>query len=68
MEPPTPTPAASTTQDPDIEVEMTQQAVVTKCPYTGKEMKNPVKNKHCQHSYDRDGINQFIKSRGSRAK
>lgn len=42
--------------------------VNTRCPYTGKEMVHPVTNKHCKHNYDREGILQFIKSRGIRAK
>ena len=40
----------------------------TKCPYTGKEMKDPVRNKHCNHNYDREGANQLIRARGARAK
>ena len=50
------------------DVAVTQQEVNTKCPYTGQEMTNPVKNKLCGHSYDRDGIMALIKNRKGRAK
>ena len=52
----------------DAEIVVTQQEVNTKCPYTGLEMQHPVRNKRCGHNYDRDGIKQFIKDRGARAK
>ncbi|XP_067952131.1 E3 SUMO-protein ligase NSE2-like [Watersipora subatra] len=39
-----------------------------KCPYTGKQMVNPVKNINCGHSYEKDGIIVYIKQRGKRAK
>ncbi len=67
-----PTPTASVSPqlevDDDVEVAMTQAEVNLKCPYTGMEMKNPVTNIHCKHNYDREGIMQFIKQRGRRAK
>ena len=47
----------------DEEVEMTQEIVNLKCPYTGLEMVNPVRNIHCNHNYERDGIQQYIKHR-----
>ncbi|XP_076437706.1 E3 SUMO-protein ligase NSE2-like [Babylonia areolata] len=49
------------------EVEMTQQQVNTRCPYTGKEMVDPVRNIICRHTYDRAGIQQHIKQRGKKA-
>ncbi|KAK2158217.1 hypothetical protein LSH36_174g01009 [Paralvinella palmiformis] len=39
------------------------QEVATKCPYTGKEMRDPVKNIHCKHNYDREGITAAMKLR-----
>jgi SUMO ligase MMS21 Smc5/6 complex component len=52
----------------DAEVEMTQENVNTKCPYTGMEMVNPVRNKNCGHNYDMEGIQQYIKQRKKKAK
>lgn len=59
-------PAASEQIDDDIA--MTQPEINTRCPYTGKEMINPVKNKHCGHHYDQEGISHYIKTKGKRAK
>lgn len=39
-----------------------------KCPYTGQEMVEPVKNTACGHTYDKEGILVYIKQRGKRAK
>ncbi|KAL5013466.1 hypothetical protein ScPMuIL_007736 [Solemya velum] len=58
-------------QEPQLEDEdiaLTQQEVNTRCPYTGKEMKIPVRNKICNHNYDKDGIQQYMKNRGRKAK
>lgn len=52
----------------DEDLVMTQAEASTKCPYTGLEMVNPVMNKFCNHSYDFDGIKEFIKQRGKKAK
>jgi len=52
----------------DGEVEISQEVMNTKCPYTGMEMVNPVRNKHCGHSYDREGILQYIKQRKHKAR
>ena len=52
----------------DDDVQVTQNAVVTRCPYTGQDMTHPVRNKHCGHNYDRDGIGQYVKCRGKRAR
>ncbi|XP_060084975.1 E3 SUMO-protein ligase NSE2-like [Ylistrum balloti] len=52
----------------DDDVAMTQPEINTRCPYTGMEMKNPVKNKACGHKYDKEGILQYIKNKGKRAK
>ena len=49
------------------DVEMTQQQINTKCPYTGKEMVDPVRNTICKHSYDKAGIMHYIKQRGKKA-
>ncbi|XP_069107129.1 E3 SUMO-protein ligase NSE2-like [Argopecten irradians] len=52
----------------DDDLAMTQTEVNIRCPYTGMDMKNPVKNKICGHKYDKEGIMQHIKSKGKRAK
>ncbi|XP_013384994.1 E3 SUMO-protein ligase NSE2-like [Lingula anatina] len=52
----------------DDDLAMTQQVVVTKCPYTGQEMINPMRNKLCDHRYDRAAVEEMLKKRGSRAK
>lgn len=39
-----------------------------KCPVTQLVMKHPVKNKHCGHCYDREGIEQLIKDRAEKAR
>ena len=54
--------------DSDIEVEVTQQSINLKCPVTGKEMTDPVKNKHCTHNYERTGIIQLMQQRKGKAK
>ncbi|CAH1774833.1 unnamed protein product [Owenia fusiformis] len=54
------------TEDDDIE--MTQQDINTKCPYTLKEMVQPVSNIHCKHTYDKKGIEEYIKHKKNRAK
>lgn len=59
-------PATSTQIDEDIA--MTQPEVNTRCPYTGKDMINPVKNSYCGHHYDKEGISHYIKIKGRKAK
>ncbi|XP_061183216.1 E3 SUMO-protein ligase NSE2-like [Saccostrea echinata] len=52
----------------DEEMVLTQTDINTRCPYTGKDMVNPVKNRHCEHNYDREGILHYIKTKKNRAK
>ena len=52
----------------DEDVEMTQTAINTKCPYTGKEMVVPMKNKICGHNYEKEGILQYIHQRKKKAR
>ncbi|XP_055997156.1 E3 SUMO-protein ligase NSE2-like [Ostrea edulis] len=52
----------------DEEMVLTQSDINTRCPYTGKDMVNPVTNKHCEHNYDREGILHYIKTKKNRAK
>lgn len=49
--------------NPDACIEVTQETVNFRCPYTGKEMVNPVRNIHCNHNYEKDGILHYIKHR-----
>ena len=51
--------------DEDLMVE--EETQTFKCPYTGKEMVDPVKNTTCGHSYAKEGIMIYIKQRGKRA-
>lgn len=46
--------------DDDDDLIMTSEEVGYKCPYTQKVMKEPVKNKHCGHNYEREAIQMFI--------
>ena len=39
-----------------------------KCPITQQVMQRPVKNKHCGHCYDRQGVEEIIKFRGEKAR
>lgn len=57
----------SGSQDEGEEVELTQEQVNTRCPYTGTEMVDPVRNIICKHTYDKAGIQQHIKQRGKKA-
>ena len=59
-------PVASEQIDDDIA--MTQPEINTRCPYTGKDMINPVKNIHCGHHYDQEGISHYIRTKGKKAK
>lgn len=52
----------------DEDIAMTQTDVNTRCPYTGKDMIIPVKNKNCGHHYDKEGITHYIKIKGRKAK
>lgn len=61
-------PSTSQPLNTDEDLVMTQQELNTRCPYTGQEMKNPVRNKICSHTYDKDGILNYMKQRGKRAK
>ncbi|KAK3601741.1 hypothetical protein CHS0354_016103 [Potamilus streckersoni] len=52
----------------DEDIELTQQTISTRCPYTGSEMVVPMKNKLCGHNYEREGIVNYIKQRRKKAK
>ena len=56
-----PTQATEQTLGDDEDMVMTQAETITKCPITLQDMKDPVKNKHCGHSYDKDAISQMLK-------
>ncbi|KAK7091441.1 E3 SUMO-protein ligase NSE2-like isoform X2 [Littorina saxatilis] len=49
------------------DVEMTQEQVNTRCPYTGQEMVDPVRNVICKHAYDKTGITHYVTKRGKKA-
>uniref|UniRef100_A0A0B6ZR91 E3 SUMO-protein ligase NSE2 n=1 Tax=Arion vulgaris TaxID=1028688 RepID=A0A0B6ZR91_9EUPU len=52
----------------DEDVAMTSVEINIKCPFTGQVMVNPVRNKICNHVYDKDGITAYINSRRAKAK
>jgi len=52
----------------DDDVALTQAEVNIRCPYTGMDMTDPVRNKHCGHVYDREGILGHIKAKKDKAK
>ena len=47
-------------EDDDDDVIMTSEEVGIKCPYTQQVMKEPVKNRLCQHNYEKAAIQEFI--------
>uniref|UniRef100_A0A8K9UNZ7 E3 SUMO-protein ligase NSE2 n=1 Tax=Oncorhynchus mykiss TaxID=8022 RepID=A0A8K9UNZ7_ONCMY len=52
----------------DEDVAVTQSEVNFTCPLTQVEMVNPMKNKKCNHHYDRDAIMGMIKARQNQKK
>lgn len=52
----------------DEGVVMTGEKINIRCPITQQIMKYPMKNIHCNHCYDRQGIEDLIKHRGDKAK
>ncbi|XP_072029944.1 E3 SUMO-protein ligase NSE2-like [Amphiura filiformis] len=60
-----PSEATEQTLGEDEDFVMTQAEIVTKCPITQQEMKDPVKNKLCSHNYEREAITAMLKNRRS---
>lgn len=54
--------------DDDDDLIMTQEEVGIKCPYTQQIMKDPIRNKVCGHSYERQAIQEFILRKKTGAK
>ncbi|CAL1539307.1 unnamed protein product [Lymnaea stagnalis] len=52
----------------DDDMAMTDEEINIKCPYTGQTMVTPVKNKICNHVYDKEGILGYIQNRKGKAK
>ncbi|XP_044148705.1 E3 SUMO-protein ligase NSE2 isoform X1 [Bufo gargarizans] len=50
-------------EDDDEEIAVTQSTANFTCPITQMEMVNPVKNKACGHTYEREAIEKMIQSR-----
>ena len=46
---------------------MTEIRVSNRCPITQQVMRNPVRNRCCQHCYDREGVEELIRQRGNKA-
>ncbi|XP_063777370.1 E3 SUMO-protein ligase NSE2 isoform X2 [Pseudophryne corroboree] len=55
-------------EDEDEEVAVTQSSANFTCPITQMEMVNPVKNKVCGHTYEREAIERMIQSRHQKKK
>ena len=49
--------------DDDDDVIMTSEELTIKCPYTQQVMKEPVRNKNCNHNYEKMAIIDFIARR-----
>ncbi|XP_029602787.1 E3 SUMO-protein ligase NSE2 isoform X2 [Salmo trutta] len=52
----------------DEDIAVTQSEVNFTCPLTQVEMVNPMKNRKCNHHYDRDAITGMIKARQNQKK
>ncbi|XP_071958663.1 E3 SUMO-protein ligase NSE2-like [Antedon mediterranea] len=56
-------PSQSETEFEDSqEFVMTQMEISLKCPITQSEMTEPMKNKHCGHSYEKAAISNYIRT------
>ena len=55
----------SLTLGEDEDLAMTQTEVNYKCPYTGREMVKPMKNKTCGHNYDEEAVREMFKAKST---
>ncbi|KAM9308459.1 E3 SUMO-protein ligase NSE2 [Gastrophryne carolinensis] len=55
-------------EDEDEEIAVTQSIANFTCPITQMEMENPVKNKKCGHTYEKDAIEKMIQNRQNKGK
>ncbi|KAM3929343.1 E3 SUMO-protein ligase NSE2 [Leptodactylus fuscus] len=60
--------ADQASEDDDEEIAVTQSIANFTCPITQVEMVNPVKNKVCGHTYERDAIEKMIQGRHQKNK
>nr|XP_015804660.2 E3 SUMO-protein ligase NSE2 [Nothobranchius furzeri] len=60
--------SAENVEELDEDIAVTQSQVNFTCPLTQVEMENPVKNKKCNHHYDKNAILGLIKTRNSQKK
>ena len=60
--------AAVSLDDDDDDVIMTQEEVGIKCPYTQQVMKEPIRNKICNHNYEGAAIQEFMLRKKGMAK
>ncbi|XP_075067822.1 E3 SUMO-protein ligase NSE2 [Mixophyes fleayi] len=63
-----PPPADEGLEDEDEEIAVTQSTDNFTCPITQLEMVNPVKNKVCGHSYEREAIERMIENKLQKGK
>ncbi|XP_053571323.1 E3 SUMO-protein ligase NSE2 [Bombina bombina] len=54
---------AETFEDIDEDIAVTQSQTIFICPITQLEMENPVKNKVCGHTYEKEAIERLIQNR-----
>ena len=47
---------------------MTKEKISIRCPITQMVMEQPVRNRHCGHSYDGRGVAELIKHRADRSR
>lgn len=50
------------------DIVQTDEVKSTICPYSQKEMENPVKNKICGHTFEKNPIIKYIRSKRDKAK
>lgn len=55
-------PAKNTEEDDDDDIAIAREQISTKCPLTLQEFVDPVSSKKCNHSYERGGMLEFIRS------
>ncbi|KAF7659553.1 hypothetical protein LDENG_00296820 [Lucifuga dentata] len=60
--------SAENMEELDEDIAVTQSQVNFTCPLTQVEMLNPVKNKKCNHNYDKEAIVGLIKTRQNQKK
>jgi len=58
--------AANEESDDDLQIEERELTEIPRCPVTGGEIKDPVKNSECGHNYSKSGIEGLLRQQASR--